>query len=109
MQARKASSILTSLGALSASPVAFLIVVAYAALWVIFDRDTLNWHGLATLSTWMMTLFIQRSEHRDTQAIHAKLDDLLRANDGAKSNLARIDDKEPEEIEEYRKDAEKGD
>jgi low affinity Fe/Cu permease len=25
-----------------------------------------------------MTLFIQRAEHRDTQAIHAKLDELLR-------------------------------
>jgi low affinity Fe/Cu permease len=26
-----------------------------------------------------MTLFIQRAEHRDTQAIQAKLDELLRA------------------------------
>ncbi len=27
-----------------------------------------------------MTLFIQRAEHRDTQAIHAKLDELLQSS-----------------------------
>jgi low affinity Fe/Cu permease len=27
----------------------------------------------------MMTLFITKTEHRDTQAIHAKIDELLRA------------------------------
>jgi low affinity Fe/Cu permease len=37
-------------------------------------------YAIATLATWMMTLFIQRSEHRDTQAIHAKLDELLRSD-----------------------------
>ena len=31
------------------------------------------------VATPMMTLIIQRAEHRDTQAIHAKLDELLRA------------------------------
>jgi low affinity Fe/Cu permease len=35
--------------------------------------------SVATVATWLMTLFIQRAEHRDTQAIHAKLDELLRA------------------------------
>jgi low affinity Fe/Cu permease len=30
--------------------------------------------AVATLMVWVMTLLIQRSEHRDTQAIHAKLD-----------------------------------
>jgi low affinity Fe/Cu permease len=64
------------------------------------NRSTGN--AVATLATWMMTLVIQRSEHRDTQAMHAKLDDLLRANEKAQTGLARIDSQEPEEIEEYR-------
>jgi low affinity Fe/Cu permease len=54
-----------------------------------------------------MTLFIQRSEHRDTQAIHGKLDELLRSAPGAENRLAKLDEKEPEEIErlrEHRKD-----
>ncbi|WP_353817162.1 low affinity iron permease family protein [Mesorhizobium sp.] len=49
-----------------------------------------------------MTLFIQRAEHRDTQALHAKLDELLRAVGEADSETAKIDDKEPEEIETQR-------
>ena len=40
--------------------------------------------------------------HRDTQAIHAKLDELLKAQPNASEKLARIDEKEPEEIETYR-------
>ncbi len=99
---KPASSILTNLGALTASPIAFLIVVIYAGLWFAFNRYTLEWHSVATLATWLMTLFIQRSEHRDTQAIHAKLDDLLRAIEPAQTGLAKIDNQEPEEIEEYR-------
>jgi low affinity Fe/Cu permease len=50
-----------------------------------------------------MTLFIQRTEHRDTQAIHAKLDELLRAHESARTELAVQDGKEPEEIVRHRK------
>jgi low affinity Fe/Cu permease len=49
-----------------------------------------------------MTLFIQRAEHRDTQAIHAKLDELLRAHGGADERLANLDREEPEEIKRRR-------
>jgi low affinity Fe/Cu permease len=102
MLGKAASSTLTKLGSFSANPFAFLTVIAYGGFWFIFQRDTFDWHGVATLATWTMTLFIQRSEHRDTQAIHAKLDDLLRSHADAKSELATIDEKEPEEIEKYR-------
>ena len=104
MLTKAVSSTLTKLGVISANPFAFVTVVIYAALWVAFKPDTLDWHGVATLATWMMTLFIQRSEHRDTQAIHAKLDDLLRANHEAKSGLVKIDEREPEDIEKYREE-----
>ncbi|MFZ2145487.1 MAG: low affinity iron permease family protein, partial [Xanthobacteraceae bacterium] len=40
--------------------------------------------------------------HRDTQAIHAKLDELLKTHPNASNKLTRIDDEEPEEIEGYR-------
>ncbi|PBC01839.1 low affinity iron permease family protein [Mesorhizobium sp. WSM3860] len=102
------TSLLTSIGTLTSRPAAFLVLLAYAALWVVFDRESLNWHGAATLSTWAMTLFIQRAEHRDTQAIHAKLDEMLRSNSAA-SNITRIDDEEPEEIEKHRSRTQQGD
>ena len=102
MAKHRIASTLTHLGVLAANPTAFLIVLIYAALWFVFERESFDWHAVATLATWMMTLVIQRSEHRDTQAIHAKLDDLLRANEKAQTDLAKIDSQEPEEIEEYR-------
>jgi low affinity Fe/Cu permease len=95
-------SSLTQIGTLTARPQAFLILIAYLVLWLVFDPHSFNWHGAATMATWAMTLFIQRAEHRDTQAIHAKLDELLRSEDDARTDLAKIDDKEPEEIERQR-------
>jgi low affinity Fe/Cu permease len=52
-----------------------------------------------------MTLLIQRAEHRDTQAIHAKLDELLRVSRDARTELTTLDQQEPESIERHRADA----
>jgi low affinity Fe/Cu permease len=62
----------------------------------------LEWHSAATLATWAMTLFIQRAEHRDTQAIHAKLDELLKVHNDADDDLMKLDDKDAEEVEQER-------
>jgi len=93
---------LTTLGVLTAHPLAFSIVCSYAALWLLFQPATFDWHAVATLSTWFMTLLIQRAEHRDTQAIHAKLDELLSANAQARTELSNLDQEEPEDIERKR-------
>ena len=93
---------LTRLGALMAHPTAFIILVCYVGAWLIFDRQNFDWHAVATIATLLMTLFIQRAEHRDTQAIHAKLDELLRAEGRARSELAQLDEEEPEVIEQHR-------
>jgi hypothetical protein len=44
-------------------------------------------------------LVIQRSEYRDTQALQAKLDELLHVHRAARNDLTRLDEKEPEDIE----------
>jgi low affinity Fe/Cu permease len=94
--------LLTRFGTWSAHPLAFVIVAVYVLAWLIVSPETFGWHGLATVATWMMTLFIQRAEHRDTQAIHAKLDELLRVESRARDELTELDKKEPEEIETHR-------
>jgi low affinity Fe/Cu permease len=48
-----------------------------------------------------MTLLITRSEHRDTQALQAKIDELLRTQGGARNDMTRLDDLES--IEEHRR------
>jgi len=92
---------LTQAGVLASRPAAFAIFVVYGVLWVAFG-DGLRWHSLATLATWGMTLLIQRAEHRDTQAIHAKLDELLKVHSDAKHSLMAVDDKDAEEVERER-------
>ena len=93
---------LTRLGVLGAHPAAFFVVLIFVGLWLIFDWKNFGWGSIATVTTLFMTLLIQRAEHRDTQAMHAKLDELLRANHDARSGLARLDEQEPEVIERHR-------
>ena len=93
---------LTWFGTMTARPWAFLIVFGYAVFWLHHQRESFDLHAIATLIVWVMTLLIQRSEHRDTQAIHAKLDELLRASEAARSELAKIDQEQPEAIERSR-------
>ena len=89
---------LTEMGVLACRPAAFAVFLLYGFSWIVFGNG-LEWHSLATLATWGMTLVIQRAEHRDTQAIHAKLDELLKVHDDAEDELMGIDEKDAEEIE----------
>jgi len=93
---------LTQIGVSTSHPLAFAVVAIYVAAWIICDPTSFGWQSAATVATWVMTLFIQRAEHRDTQAIHAKLDELLRAHGDADERLAKLDREEPEEIERQR-------
>lgn len=94
--------LLTNVGVWTSHPWAFVIVAVYSASWFVLSPATLDWHGIATVATWFMTLLIQRAEHRDTQAIHAKLDELLRVEGRARNELTQLDQREPEEIEGHR-------
>ena len=100
---------LTQTGVQTAHPLAFLIVSIYGLSWFVFERETFNWHAVATMATWFMTLFIQRAEHRDTQAIQAKLDELLHAQSAARNALTHIDEEEPEDIARHRETARRND
>jgi low affinity Fe/Cu permease len=87
---------------LVAHPLAFAVWLLYALLWLAIEPDTLDWHGFATLVTWFMTLITQRAGDRDTQALQAKLDELLRTVGPADDTLTDIDKLEPEDIKRLR-------
>jgi colicin import membrane protein len=57
---------------------------------------------VATLAVFVMTLFIQRANRRDNLALHAKLDEPLRVDRAARSELTQLDEQEPEVIERHR-------
>jgi low affinity Fe/Cu permease len=107
--ARSIQHILTQFGVLASRPLAFAIVAAYGVLWCVLSPESFGWHGFAVMATCLMTLVIQRAEHRDTQAIQAKLDELLHTQRGASNHLTKLDEREPEEIEEHREDARRRD
>src|SRR3978361_454195 len=92
----------TAIGQATGHPAAFVIVILYSLGWLMFIRNTFTCDAVATLAVWLMTLFIQRSNRRDTLALHAKLDELLRVDDNARSELAQLDEREPEAIEQHR-------
>ena len=96
---------ITRLGVLAGHPAAILIVAIYAAAWWWNSPSTVDWHAGATIATWLMTVLIQRATHRDTQALHAKIDELLHSSVNARSVLSGLDRWEPEEIEKHRLDA----
>ena len=95
---------LTRIGAFTWRPSAFLVPIVYGALWFTFARQSFDWSAVVALLTLLMTFFIQRAEHRDTQAVHAKLDELLRAHSSANTGLTHLDTEEPEDIERHRED-----
>jgi low affinity Fe/Cu permease len=92
----------TRVGQAAGHPAAFAVVILYAVLWFYFDKATFDWNAVATLAVWGMTLFIQRSNRRDTLALHSKLDELLRVDSDARTELTRRDEQEPEAIQKHR-------
>ncbi len=92
---------LTIVGEWVGHPGAFVLVAMYGLGWLTFGGG-LDWHGVATLTTAFLTLFILRTDRRQTQALQAKLDELLRASANARNAFADVDQKEPEEIERLR-------
>ena len=94
---------LTELGVLTAHVSAFFIVPLYGLAWLLLAPQSFDWHSIAVLATWFMTLLIQRATHRDTQALHAKLDELLHAQSEASNRLTLIDKEDPEDIEKHRR------
>ena len=52
-----------------------------------------------TIATFLMVFLLQSTQNRDTKAINIKLDELLRAIEGARTGLGNLDDLSDEEIE----------
>ena len=55
-----------------------------------------------TIVTFLMVFLIQNTQNRDSQAIHVKLDELIRAKKGARNSLLDLDELSDEELAQIR-------
>jgi low affinity Fe/Cu permease len=89
----------------SAFVVAVMIILAWAVTGPMFgysDTWQLVINTGTTIVTFLMVFLIQNTQNRDSQAIHVKLDELIRAKKGARNSLLNLEDLSDDELEQLR-------
>jgi low affinity Fe/Cu permease len=91
------------------SPISFAIAVAIVVLWAgsgPFFGWSDTWQLVintgTTIVTFLMVFLIQSTQSRDTQALHLKLDELIRVNRAARNSLLNLEEMSEEEIEQVK-------
>jgi low affinity Fe/Cu permease len=88
------------------SPTAFLLALASVVVWAILgpwmgfsNTWQLIINSMSSIITYLVVFLIQYAQNRDTRAIRLKLDELLRATQGARSSLVDLDRLSDDQIE----------
>ena len=99
---------------LSGRPAVFLLAVSAILLWALSgplfgfsDTWQLIVNTSTTIITFLMVFIIQSTQNRDTAAIQLKLDELIRATQGAHNALLNLEEIDEEQFERYRRSYEK--
>jgi low affinity Fe/Cu permease len=90
---------------LAGRPIAFALavtlIVGWALLGPLFDFSD-GWqlfvNTTTTIVTFLMVFLMQSTQNRDTEALQLKIDELIRALDGADDRVIRLDVAEDEEL-----------
>ena len=90
-------------------PAAFGTALAIIILWAISgpifgfsDTWQLIINTGTTIITFLMVFIIQNTQNRDAEAMHIKLDELIRAMDQAQNALLNLEDLEEDDLERIR-------
>jgi low affinity Fe/Cu permease len=84
---------------------AFLTIVVWAATGPFFgwsDTWQLVINTGTTIVTFLMVFVIQNTQNRDTEAIHLKIDELIRVNKAARNSLMSLEEQSDSEVEEVK-------
>ena len=85
---------------------AFLLIIIWALTGPLFhfsDTWQLVINTSTTIITFLMVFIIQRSQNKDTAAIHLKLNELIASNEKASNRLVDIEDLTEEELKVLKK------
>ena len=92
-------------------PVVFALAAAIILLWLVTgplfgfsDTWQLVVNTGTTIITFLMVFLIQNTQNRDAEAMHIKMDELIRAIEGAHNALLNLEDLDEEELDEIRAD-----
>ena len=102
--ARKTS---IALGSAWGFSVALLVIVVWALTGPIFgfsDTWQLIINTGTTIVTFLMVFLIQNTQNRDAKAVHLKLDELIRALQGARNNLVDLEALSDDELKKIEKE-----
>ena len=101
--------IATRIATASGQPLAFLLALAVIVVWAVTGplfRYSDTWQLVintgTTIVTFLMVFLIQNSQNRDGAAMQAKLDEILRAVEQARSQFIGIEHLTDVEIEQIR-------
>ena len=96
----------TRFAALAGQPLAFTVAAFLILVWIATgpwfgwsDTWQLVVNTATTIVTFLMVFLIQNSQNRDAAAIQAKLDEVIRAMDGARNDFIGIEHLTDNEIE----------